>query len=235
MLPNKQSSSLGHVLPSGLRAGLFPPHPQGPGRTPERSTPAAAPSFPQHRPPGLRSGCGCPFKQQNCCNRRPGTGPFRRVEPIFVAATNGSAAFSAGDPNFAARSLALKKKEEKKSGGERRGCCTARRERVGAIGPLPVRAHRLSVEPAGAPETPPRSQPDPGRRGPPGRGAVPGRGRPRGGAAPGAAAAAISTAGRSPSRDLPALGRGPGGEGPALPRRRPLAASPGLRSMPRAG
>lgn len=43
-----------------------------------------------------------------------GRHPFRGVEPMHVAATNGRAAFSAGDLNFAARSLALKKKGKKK-------------------------------------------------------------------------------------------------------------------------
>ena len=77
-----------------------------------------------------------------------GTGPFRGVEPVRGAATNQSAAFSAGDPNFAARSLALKKKWRKKkeaqkgSGTREPGAKESVQPRPP---PSPVRAHRLSA------------------------------------------------------------------------------------------
>lgn len=79
---------------------------------------------------------------------------------MLVAATNGSAAFSAGDPNFAARSLALKKKKkgegekeaEKDSGTTEQGERESRCDRSS----YPVRAHHVSVELAGTPETPRR-------------------------------------------------------------------------------
>uniref|UniRef100_G1LSV7 E2F transcription factor 2 n=1 Tax=Ailuropoda melanoleuca TaxID=9646 RepID=G1LSV7_AILME len=79
-----------------------------------------------------------------------GTGPFRGVEPVPVAAANQSAAFSAGDPNFAARRLALKKKKKKKKekrGRERLGDQRARREGVGAIGP-PSPSERVASPPS---------------------------------------------------------------------------------------
>lgn len=242
MPTNKKSSRPGNVLLSGLRSRLLAPHPRDPG---------APPSAPHPRPLLLSTGtallacaagdggCGCPFKQQNsCCNRRPGTGPFRRVEPIFAAATNGSAAFSAGDPNFAARSLALKKKKKKKKWrrktrvlhSEARGSRSNRSPPRPSASPLRgARGRARDPSPEAAGPRAPRPSGAWGRAGsrpPLGRGSPWRRGRryrSRG---------AVSEPG-SPS--AAPLGRRPGGEGPALPRRRPLAASPGLRSMPRAG
>ncbi|XP_056682154.1 transcription factor E2F2 [Monodelphis domestica] len=56
--------------------------------------------------------------------------PFRRAEPVYVAPTNRKALFSAGDLNFAARSLALKKKKEEKRDPDQE----RREERNGRIG-----------------------------------------------------------------------------------------------------
>lgn len=120
--------------PGEMGAPPSAPHPR-----PLLLSPAGPPSRPAQR---ATAGVAVPLSSQTAAAVAAGAGPFRRAEPILVAATNGKAAFSAGDPNFAARSLALKKKRGKKSGGERRGCCTARRE--GSVPPVPAPCERTA-------------------------------------------------------------------------------------------
>ena len=82
-----------------------------------------------------------------------------------VAATNRSAAFSAGDPNFAARSFALKKKKKNRKKKKQRKAQGLESEARGSRcnrSPSPVRAHRVSAEPVGIPETPPEAGQTPG-------------------------------------------------------------------------
>lgn len=156
---------------------------------------------------------------------------FRGVEPVPVAATNWSPAFSAGDPNFAARSFALKKKRgKKKSSGERLRDFRSRREGVGAIGPPPPsECIAVSAEPVGIPETPSPERAGPqglkpsGARGPRRSLAPQGRGSPWPCRSRRRRRRRAISKRRSPSAAR--LGCGPGEEGPALP---------GPRAMPRA-
>lgn len=132
---------------------------------------------------------------------------------MHVAATNGCAAFSAGDPNFAARSLALKKKKKvkKKKEAEKGSGTKEQGERQSVqSAPHPRPSASLLRRACGHPQRPPaRSGPDPKLRGLQGRGVLPGRGRPWGGAAPGTAAAAAV---RSQSENLQALLRSAAGQ-----------------------
>lgn len=132
---------------------------------------------------------------------------------MHVAATNRCAAFSAGDPNFAARSLALKKKKKgkKKKEAEKGSGTKEQGERQSVqSAPHPRPSASLLRRACGHPQRPPaRSGPDPKLRGLQGRGVLPGRGRPWGGAAPGTAAAAAV---RSQSENLQALLRSAAGQ-----------------------
>lgn len=166
-----------------------------------------------------------------------GRRPFRGVEPMHVAATNGRAAFSAGDLNFAARSLALKKKGKKKKKKKRQR--KARELKSKARGsrcnrPLTlVRAHRVSVKPAFTPETPCLEQAGPQAQRPSGAWGPPGSRLPLGQGSPWHCRRRCRRAiSKRESSSAAPLGGRPGGEGPAFSRRRPLAASPGLRAMP---
>ena len=117
----------------------------------------------RERAPG-DSRYGGPFKHQACVAiTTSGDWSFRGVEPVPVAATNRSPAFSAGDPNFAARSFALKKKKKKgkKSSRERLRDFRSRREGVGAVGPPPPsECTAVLPSPWASQRPPPRSAPD---------------------------------------------------------------------------
>lgn len=108
---------------------------------------------------------GGPFKHQACVAITTSRDwSFRGVEPVPVAATNWSPAFSAGDPNFAARSFALKKKKrgEKKAAEKDSGTSDqGERESVRSV-PLPhLSASLFLPSPWASQRPPPRSAPDP--------------------------------------------------------------------------
>lgn len=155
MPTNKGPSSLGNTL-LGLGSGQDPVCAPPPGNS--GPFPGALSTAPRLRgfttirePPSQAVSQATAGAAVSLSSKTPvaiaawGTGPFRGVEPMLVAATNGNAAFSAGDPNFAARSLALKKEEKKKeaekdSGTKQRG----ERESVQSV-PLPhTSSSRLS-------------------------------------------------------------------------------------------
>ena len=188
------------------------------------------------RAPG-DSRCGGPFKQQSsCCNRSLGDRSFPGGGACAWCGDQPKRGIFRGRSEFRGTQFGAKKKRRKKKRHRKaRGLeSQARRSRCNRAPPhAGPSASPLRLAP-GDPGDPSRelagpqaprpfwgagpswSPPPSGRHSP-----WPCRRRRRRGA--------ISKRG-SPSAAR--LGRGPGGEGPALPHRRPLAASPGLRAMP---
>lgn len=173
--------------------------------------------------------------QSLCCNRRQGEVSFPWGGAYACCSDQRKRSIFRGRSEFRGTQFGAKKKKKVKKKKRQRKAQELKSKARGSRCNRPltlVRAHRFSVEPAVTPETPCPERAGPQAQRPSGAWGPPGSRPPLGRGSPWHCRRRCRAISKRESSSAAPLGGRPGGEGPAFSRRRPLAASPGLRAMP---